>query len=226
MPLGPRALIFDFDGVIADDEPLHLAAFQHALAAEGIALTREAYYARYLGLEDQAAVVEALRAAGRPAPPERVRTLAAAKAERFLDLVRAGAPIFPGVSAFVRDAAARVPLAIASGALRREIELILAQCRLGECFAAIVSAEDVRAGKPSPEGFLRALEGLRMHLLHLAPGDCLVIEDSRPGIEGARRAGMRCLAITNSHPAEALGGADLIVGSLEEAGWDRLAALF
>src|SRR5438876_909274 len=69
MPRGPRALIFDFDGVIADDEPLHLAAFQEALAAEGITLSREAYYARYLGFDDHDAVVEALREAGRPALP-------------------------------------------------------------------------------------------------------------------------------------------------------------
>src|SRR5207247_4544 len=109
MPRGPRALIFDFDGVIADDEPLHLAAFQEALAAAGIALTRESYYARYLGFDDRDAVVEALREAGRPAPPERVRALMAAKADAFLRLVRAGAPLFPGVPAFVRDAAARVP---------------------------------------------------------------------------------------------------------------------
>ena len=226
MPRGPRALIFDFDGVIADDEPLHLAAFQQALAAEGITLTREAYYARYLGFDDHDAMVEALREAGRPAPAERVQALMAAKAERFLALVRGGAPIFPGVPAFVRGAAARVPLAIASGALRHEIERILAQVGLADCFAAIVSAEDVRAGKPSPEGFLGALDRLRVRLPGLAPGECLVIEDSQPGVEGARRAGMRCLAVTNSYPAEALGGADLIVRSLEEAGWDRLAALF
>src|SRR5439155_543318 len=152
MPRGPRALIFDFDGVIADDEPLHLAAFQEALAAEGITLSREAYYARYLGFDDHDAVVEALREAGRPAPPERVRALMAAKADRFLGLVRAGTPIFPGVPTFVRAAAARVPLAVASGALRHEIELILAQAGLADCFAAIVSAEEVSAGKPSPEG--------------------------------------------------------------------------
>src|SRR2546429_9589617 len=103
---GPGGLIFAFGGLIADDEPLHLAAFQEALAAEGIALTREAYYARYLGFDDHDAVVEALREAGRPAPPERVRALMAAKADRFLRLVPAGAPIFPGVPAFVRPAAA------------------------------------------------------------------------------------------------------------------------
>src|SRR5436853_418295 len=138
--------------------------------------------------------VEALREAGRPAPPERVRALMAAKADRFLGLVRAGTPIFPGVPTFVRAAAARVPLAVASGALRHEIELILAQAGLADCFAAIVSAEDVSAGKPSPEGFLRALERLRVRVPHLAPRDCLVVEDSQPGVEGARRAGMRCRA--------------------------------
>ena len=226
MPRGPRALIFDFDGVIADDEPLHLAAFQEALAAAGIALTRESYYARYLGFDDRDAVVEALREAGRPAPPERVRALMAAKADAFLRLVRAGAPLFPGVPAFVREAAARVPLAVASGALRHEIELVLAQAGLADLFAAIVSAEDVRAGKPSPESFLCALDRLRGRLPDLVPGECLVIEDSQPGVESARRAGMRCLAVTNSHPADALRGADLIVSSLGEAGWDRLASLF
>jgi hypothetical protein len=121
---------------------------------------------------------------------------------------------------------AGLALAVASGALRHEIELILAQAGLADCFAAIVSAEDVSAGKPSPEGFLCALERLRARLPDLAPRDCLVVEDSQPGVEGARRAGMRCLAVTNSYPAAALGGADLIVSSLAEAGWDRLAALF
>src|SRR5438477_6558061 len=226
MPRGPRALIFDFDGVIADDEPLHLAAFQEALAAEGITLSREAYYARYLGFDDHDAVVEALREAGRPAPPERVRALMAAKADRFLGLVRAGTPIFPGVPTFVRAAAVRVPLAVASGALRHEIELILAQAGLADCFAAIVSAEEVSAGKPSPEGFIRALERLRVRLPDLAPRDCLVVEDSQPGLERARRAGTRCLAVTNSYPAAEVARGALTGSTLAEAGWNRLAALF
>src|SRR2546428_12610174 len=127
MPRGPRALIFDFDGVIADDEPLHLAAFQEALAAEGITLSREAYYARYLGFDDHDAVVEALREAGRPAPPERVRALMAAKADRFLRLVRAGPPIFPGVPALPRPAAPRGPPAIAPRALPPPVALVPAQ---------------------------------------------------------------------------------------------------
>src|SRR2546426_4852097 len=226
MPRGPRALIFDFDGVIVDDEPLHLAAFQEALAAEGITLTREAYYARYLGFDDHDAIVEALREAGRPVTPERAEALMAAKAGHFLDLVRDGVRIFPGVPEFVRAAAARVPLAIASGALRREIELILAHAGLTAAFTAIVSAEDVEEGKPSPEVFRCALGRLRDRVTDLAPEHCLVIEDSRPGVEAARRAGMRCLAVTNSYSATELADADLVVQSLAGIEWERLEALF
>ena len=125
MPTGPRAVIFDFDGVIADSEPLHLAAFQRTLAAEGITLTAADYYARYLGFDDHDAIVTALVEAGRAALPVYVRGLMGRKAEAFLALVRADVRVFPGVSDFVHAAAARVPLAIASGALRHEIELIV-----------------------------------------------------------------------------------------------------
>jgi HAD superfamily hydrolase (TIGR01509 family) len=226
MPAGPRALIFDFDGVIVDSEPLHLTAFRDTLADEGIALTTEDYYARYLGYDDHDAIVEALRAAGREAAPELVRTLMARKADVFLALVRSSVRLFPGVAGFVRAAAARVPLAIASGALRHEIELIVGQAGLADAFAAIVSADDVSAGKPSPEGFLRACALLRARVGDLAPAECLVVEDSQPGVEAARRAGMRCLAVTNSYGLDELVGADLVVASLEDVGWDRLAALF
>jgi|SRR5581483_4513483 len=226
MPRGPRALIFDFDGVIADDEPLHLRAFQQALAAVGIALGEDDYYARYLGFDDHDAIVEALREAGRTPDDATVDALMAAKAAHFLALVRDGVRIFPGVPAFVRGAAARVPLAIGSGALRREIALILAHAGLTAAFGPIVSAEDVRDGKPSPETFLRALDLLRDTTPGLAAAECLVVEDSHAGIEAARRAGMRCLAVTNSYPAAELGAADLVVASLEDVDWERLEALF
>src|SRR3989442_6769896 len=153
MVAGRRAVIVAFDGVIADDERLHLAAFQRALSGEGIALTTEDYYAHYLGCDDHDAIAEALGAAGRPASEERVQGLMAIKAAHFLGLVRDGVRIFPGVPEFVRAAAARVPLAIASGALRREIELILAHAGLTAAFTEIVSAEDVEEGKPSPPAF-------------------------------------------------------------------------
>jgi len=222
MPAAPRALIFDCDGVIADDEPLHLAAFQRALAPAGITIVRDAYYARYLGLNDREAVRLAFADAGLAASDARIAAAVGAKANAFLDLVRAGTPIFPGVVPFVRAAAARVPLAVASGALRHEIDLILAQAGIAECFTTIVSSEDVRDGKPSPEGFLLALARLRAGGSDLRASDCVVVEDSQPGVEAARRAGMRCVAVTNSHPREALAEADLVVSSLAEVNWARL----
>lgn len=226
MSRGPRAIVFDFDGVIADDEPLHLAAFQRALAPAGIALDRETYYARYLGFDDHDAIAQALRDAGRVPSDDVVRRLMGAKANEFLALVREGTPIFPGVPGFVRGAAGRVPLAIGSGALRHEIELILAHAGLRAAFTVIVSAEEVAEGKPSPEAFLAALDRLRERVPDLAAAECLVVEDSTAGVEAAGRARMRCLAVTNSYPAEALGGADLVVASLEGIAWERLEGLF
>jgi len=222
MPAAPRALIFDCDGVIADDEPLHLAAFQRALAPAGITIVRDAYYARYLGLNDREAVRLAFADASIAASADQIAAAVTAKANAFLDLVRAGTPIFPGVVPFVRAAAARVPLAVASGALRHEIDLILAQAGIAECFTTIVSSEDVRDGKPSPEGFLLALARLRAGGSDLRASDCVVVEDSQPGVQAARRAGMRCVAVTNSHPREALAEADLVVSSLAEVSWARL----
>ncbi|HZP41218.1 MAG TPA: HAD family phosphatase [Candidatus Binatia bacterium] len=223
---GPRALIFDFDGVITDSEPLHLAAFQRALGAEGIALDRDTYYAEYLGFNDHDAVAHALARAGRPARADAVRALVERKAAHFIALVGRGAPLFPGVAALVRTAAAHVPLAIASGALRHEIELVLRGAGLADAFAAIVSAEDVREGKPSPEPFLAVLAALRRRVGDLEAGECLVVEDSEPGVAAARAAGMRCLAVTNSVSRQALADADRVVASLEEVRWDELARLF
>jgi beta-phosphoglucomutase-like phosphatase (HAD superfamily) len=225
MPSAPRALIFDFDGVLADSEPLHLAAFQRALAPEGIALTRADYYATYLGYDDRDAIAVALRRHGQPDDGVRVRALMARKAEHFLALVATGVPLFPGAAALVREAAAHVPLAIGSGALRGEIELILDGAGLRGCFATIVSAEDVAHGKPAPDTYLRACAALDTMAPGLRPAECTVVEDSPDGVEAARRAGMRCLAVCHSASAARLQAADLVVDRLEEVTWSRLASL-
>lgn len=224
MPSPVAATVFDFDGVIVDTEPLHLAAFRAVLEPEGIPLTDEEYYASYLGYDDRDAVTAALSNAGRSPAPADVARLMAQKAERFLASVRAGVPVFPGVLAFVRAAAARGPLAIGSGALRTEIELILETVGLRDAFETIVSADDVRHGKPDPETYVRALGGLRARRPGLAAADCLVVEDSAAGVLAAKRAGMRCLAVTNSSPAEALAGADAVVDTLEAVRWNVLDA--
>ena len=217
-----RAVIFDFDGVIVDSEPLHLAAFRSALAPEGIELTDAEYWESYLGYDDHDAVVAALERAGRRAAPDLVRTLMAEKAAHFLTLVGAGVVVFPGVEAFVEAARSRGPLAVGSGALRNEIEIILEGAGLRSAFRVIVSAEDVTHGKPDPETYTRALAELRADVPDLEPAFCLVVEDSVAGVEAAKAAGMRCLAVTNSCPRSALGAADAVVDSLAEVRWDAI----
>jgi HAD superfamily hydrolase (TIGR01509 family) len=218
-------VLFDFDGVIVDTEPLHLAAFRRALEPEGIRLSDAHYYDTYLGYDDHDAIVAALREIGRVPDREVVRVLMARKAAHFLELVHAGVRLFPGVPEFVTEAGARGPLAIGSGALRDEIELILERVGLRDAFAAIVSADDVQHGKPDPETYRRALAALVTTSPGLAAHECLVIEDSVAGVRAAKAAGMRCLAVTNSCPRAALEAeADLVVDSLAEAGWDGLDA--
>ena len=214
-----RAVIFDFNGIIVDDEPLHFELFQRVLAEEGIALSRDDYYARYLGFDDRGAFTAAYREHCRPLEEKKLAELIARKAAYYQDLIRRNMRVFPGVKALVSALTRELPLAIASGALRHEIENILSAIGLRDCFKVIVSAEDVSAGKPDPEIFRKALSELnagRAAEPPIEPGQCVVIEDSKEGVRGARRAGMKCLAITNSHPAEVLTEATAVVDSLEQ----------
>jgi beta-phosphoglucomutase len=218
-----RALIFDFDGVIADTEPLHFEGLRRTLSDIGITLTESDYYANYLGFDDRGCILEALRVNGRPASPAFVHDLMAKKAEAYLASITDHLVIFPGVTRFVEEAAAAYPLAIASGALRPEIELILERAGIRKAFSHITSAEDVRRGKPDPEPFLHALAGLNhMHGSAVPPAACLVIEDSLPGIRAAKSAGMKVLAVANTHTGQDLHEAHAITHGLGEV---RLAEL-
>ncbi len=213
-----RAIIFDFDGIIADTEPLHFRGFQKVLEGIGIPLTEREYYADYLGFDDRGAFLAALSSHNRPASAGTVAYLMQQKAIAYLDAVKERIVIFPGVPGFVRNVSTRLPLAIASGALRNEIELILTAAGLRGCFRHITSAEDVSRGKPDPQGFLLTLAALnRTHNgTAITPEDCLVIEDSLPGIRGARAAGMKVLAVANTHSIQELGEADAITHSLAD----------
>lgn len=214
-----RAIIFDFNGVISDDEPIHLEVLRRVLAEEGIAMSDEDYFTKYLGRDDRLCFTTALVDAGRPRPtPETLERLIARKASYYLEAISGGAPLFPGVADLIRRLSPVYPLAIASGALRAEIEAVLAQSGLGEHFRAVISSEDVSRSKPDPEIFLSALSSLNRTLAlaqPIEPRECLVIEDSLSGIEAARRAGMRALAVTTSFPAHALAAADWVVESLD-----------
>lgn len=213
-----RAIIFDFDGVIADTEPLHFAGFQQVLHDQGITLTESDYYARYLGYDDKGCFAAALSTHQRPAPRTVIDELVARKSQVYLESIQHHLVIFPGVREFVRDVAARYPLAIASGALRHEIELILECAGIRKEFQHITSSEDVTRGKPDPQGFLHALAALNRNQpgSPISNADCLVIEDSIPGIRGARAAGMKVLAVANTHTVQDLHEADAIVHCLEE----------
>ncbi|HVC19583.1 MAG TPA: HAD family phosphatase [Vicinamibacterales bacterium] len=221
-----QAVVFDFDGVIADTEPLHLRAYQDILADAGITLTEMDYYARYLGYDDAGAFRAIARDSGRTLDEEALRDFVARKAQRFEALEAAGALLFPGAIECVRRCAAQWPLAVASGALRREIDLVLAQAGLRGYFQLVVAAEDTPKSKPAPDPYLRALDELRRTTgIAIEAGRAVAIEDSLWGIQSARAAGLRTIGVTHSYDAAALHEADLVVPNLDAITAARLQAL-
>ena len=211
-----QAIIFDFDGVIADSEPLHFRAFQQALAEDGLELAPKEYYARYLGYDDVGMFQAFGEDRGLPMDAARVSALVIRKGVKLQAMLSAGAVLFPGAIDFVRAAAGAVPIAIASGALRHEIEEVIEAAGVQDLFAAIVASGDTPESKPSPAPYRLAFERLQEATgAPLDPRRCVAIEDSRWGLESARGAGLRCVGVTNSYPADELTGAELVVNSLE-----------
>ncbi|HEX6904494.1 MAG TPA: HAD family phosphatase [Thermoanaerobaculia bacterium] len=227
-----RAVLFDFNGVLVDDEPIHLETIQKVLAEEGISLTGEEYYARYLGLDDRACFAAVLAAAGEPATVPRLMRLIARKSSYYQERIRRGGyPFFPGAAELVRALAARgTMLGVVSGALRDEVEGALRQAGLLNAFKVLVAAEDVTESKPDPQGYQRALEALNSvpplpeRLLH--PHEVLAVEDSPAGIAAAAEVGLATLAIAHSRPAGHLKMADAVAASLQEITPERLERLY
>lgn len=214
---GLQAIVFDFDGVIADSEPLHLRAFQRALAEEGIELTAQEYFARYLGYDDVGAFEALAEDRGLAWTDRHVTALVARKGARLQEMMQSGSVLFPGATEFIREAAAVVPIGIASGALRHEIDEIVEAAGVADLFSVIVAAGDTPESKPSPAPYRLAFERLRATSgAELLPRRCVAIEDSRWGLESAQGAGLRCVGVTNSYPAHELPGAELIVDGLKE----------
>jgi len=234
MPAVLRALLLDFNGVLVDDEPLHLDLLLRVLGEEGVTLRREEAWPRFLGLGDRESFVSALGEAGQPAPAHRIARLIARKASYYQEAVRRdGYGFFPGALELVRQAAAAgLVLGVVSGALREEIEGALRQAGARDLFKVVVSAEDVEEGKPSPQGYALALQLLNAQpplparLIH--PHEALAVEDTPPGIAAARGAGLVTLAIAHSHDTAALAAAraDALAERLEGLGLDRLQALY
>ena len=217
MSTWPAAVIFDFDGVIVNSEPVHFQAFATLLAEEKIPLAEPEYYAELIGFDDRGAIRHMLAKHGRPFDDAIVESFKARKFRLMKELLARGdVPALPGVKTFVKTLAKNYPLAICSGAVKPEIEIMLQGIGLRECFPIIVAADDVAIGKPDPMGYLLTtrLVGESMGRA-LAPRDVLIIEDAPIVVDSVRREGFPVLAVTTSYPADALQQANWIVDSLE-----------
>jgi beta-phosphoglucomutase len=205
------AVVFDFDGVLADSEPIHFRTYQELLAPSGVTLTKEDYCARYLGFDDEGAFTHMAADFGLMLGDEEIEMLIVEKARRFEAIVSGTNVLYPAAVPCVLRLAARWPVGIASGALRADIDVMLRGAGLDQTFRFIVAAGDVDASKPAPDPYLRAAE------LHGVPPEaCVAIEDSKWGLQSARAAGMRTIAVTHTYPHTALTDADRVVNSLDE----------
>jgi len=225
-----RAIIFDMDGVLCDSEPLHMKAFQRVLEEEGIMLTDNEYYDKYLAFDDRGCFTAVFGVHQRTLDAEKMKKLLARKAKYLEEHMKEGLVIYPGTESFVRKAADRYSIALASGARRLEVEFVLKKAKIRGLFAAIVSADDVEKGKPDPESFQAALKSLNQTRLQgteeIQPGECLVIEDSHHGIAAAKKAGMKAAAIPTSYKADQLTDAHLVIDSLVGLEMETLEKLF
>ena len=223
-----RALFFDFNGVLIDDESIHFRTFQRVLKEEGIDLSENEYMETYLARDDKACFTGALKGAGRGVDPEKVTELIGRKSRYYDEAVSNGFAIFPGADTFIRTAAEKYPTGVVSGALRNEIDRALKELRLEGVFKVIVSAEDVKRSKPDPACYKLALERLNQTLKaenQIRPAECIVFEDATGGVIAAKRAGMKCIALLNTYNRSALKAADLCVASLGDLTLKELEAL-
>ena len=211
------AVIFDFDGVIADTEPLHYRAFQSVLEPLGKGFGWDSYCSDYLGFDDRDAFRKAL--GGDTMGPHGLDELILLKAEAFQRRVaREAVSPYPGVIELITQLHGQVLLGLCSGGLNSDILPIIRQLGIEECFQAIVTAEDTPSSKPDPAPYR-----LILRRLGLDAGACAAaIEDSNAGIASASRAGLLVLAVTNSHERDQLRGYDAVTDSLENIGHSLL----
>lgn len=228
--MGLGAVLFDFDGVIADSERLHLAGFRHALEAHDISLTEAEYFARYLGFDDRDGFRAILSDNDRDVSDSVLRELMRKKADAFRELVAERVEVFSGVRELLEELTGGpkpLPVAIGSGALSSEIRLILQVTGLEAFFDAIVAADDVQRSKPDPETFRRACACLRVAHPELSIAECLVIEDSPAGLVAGGDAGAKTLAVANSYAREQLEPlADRVVSNMNEIDRSLCESLF
>ena len=223
MPL--CGVVFDFDGVIADTETLHLRAYQDTLSHWNLSLSRSDYFAHYLGYDDVGVINAVAHAQGRVLAESELTQLLASKSHYFETLIRGEDVLFPDCTECIQRLSNQTKLAIASGALHHEISQILNANGLQKYFEIIVSADQVDHPKPAPDGYLQAVAQLGRHDTTPPAGCYVAIEDSRWGLEAARAAGLKTIGITNTYPASSLSIADAIVENLNTVDEDLLNRL-
>ena len=212
-----KAVIWDMDGVIADTAPYHFSAWQETFRQRGVKFTKEDF--RYsFGLRNDPIIRNML---GEQTPQDEIEAIAREKEVAFRSLIGQKIRPLPGVMELIRSLLGNgFKLAIASSAPMENIKLVTQSLGIDNCFHDIVTGRDVSEGKPSPQGFLLAAQRLGAD-----PGNCIVIEDAVAGVAAGKRAGMHCIAVTNTHPRENLKEADLIVDSLDGVTIDNLERL-
>ena len=199
-----KAVLFDFDGVIVDSEPLHCQSYLETAAAVGIPLTKQQYYSELIGFDDRGAVTKLYRIFERKLDARTLVEFIEQKESLSLKLIREGKfrPL-KGVDHFIKALAERCALGICSGALRSEIEGMLDGIGLRQFFNIVTSAEDVHTGKPDPSGYILTARRLgEMIGRDLKLNECLVIEDAPTVALRARDAGFSVLGVTTTYRAE------------------------
>lgn len=217
MSLWPHAIIFDFDGVLVNSEPLHFLAFHECLKEEKIELAESEYFQELIGFDDRGAFGYIFQKRNRVLDPKTSLRVMTRKKELMWDLIQSRkVSALPGVEEFVRGVWRFYPLAVCSGALRDEIEALLEGVSLRDCFSVIVSAEDVTVGKPDPQCYMLTLQMLSEKLGRgLKPPDCLVVEDAPTVARAIRPAGFPVLGVAGTYNVDRLADANWAVPSLK-----------
>jgi len=217
-----KAIFFDFNGVIIDDETIQMKAYQDVLRGHEINVTEEMYFSA-LGNDDRTFVRSMFAKAGKPLTDVMLESVQDAKTSIHREMIKDELPLFPGVLTFLKATARHFSIGLVSMANKAEVGYVFERANLGPLFSVVVTAEDTSVCKPAPDCYACGLAKLnekrqRERLLPLLPSECLAIEDSPPGIESARAAGMRTLGVTNTvTEAELRGaGADVVTGSLAD----------
>jgi beta-phosphoglucomutase len=207
-----NAVIFDFDGIIVDSEPMHFRAFNTILEPLGLGFSWEDYCSLYIGYDDRDAFREAFQAHGKKTCAQDLKKMIAEKAKVFQQLVDDGeARPLPGAIELIESIPVRLPIALCSGALREDIDPIIGNLGIAKAFSVIVTAEDTKKSKPDPAPYRMTCEKLGLK----DPSTAIAIEDTPLGIVSAKRAGLKVLAVTNSYDREYLLEADAVTDSLE-----------